>query len=364
MKHFIWIKLAVLLLLALAFATCEDPSGSETDEEKAKEALTPEKVEEIVSSSTLVTKSDAHADNIYAAALNPAGTRLVTGGQGGDAKLWNAETATELATLGIGGAGATRIHSFAFNQDGTILAGGAALARVYLWDGSGNRITTLGTGNGIGAGEVIHSLVFNADGTKLYAGGEQRKIYSWRTDDFASPGTIVNSTVYTVGGNAGSFEEISLSRDGSRLLGVIRPLTGFSKVVIWNEATGAEIISFDVHGKVYSAVFLEDESKIVTVSGTGDLGIWDASTGNKILDSRKAGERFYDSFPFFSDNFLFTGSQGGKLQVWKIGDLTLFYDVPGTHTETIRDIVVQGNKIITVGDDERIVFRILGESIF
>src|SRR5262249_5332266 len=71
-----------------------------------------------------------HTGFVYSAAFSPDGTRVVTAGSDGTAKVWDARTGAELLTL-KGHTGF--VMSAAFSPDGTrvVTAGSDGTARIY-----------------------------------------------------------------------------------------------------------------------------------------------------------------------------------------------------------------------------------------
>jgi WD40 repeat protein len=114
-----------------------------------------------------------HADCLYAADVNNAGTILATAGYDQAIKLWDVKTGTELRTLnGHNGA----IFDLAFHPSGKFLASASGDFTVKLWDvATGKRLDTR---NEPTKGQ--NTVCFSPDGKWLAAGGIDNRIRVWR----------------------------------------------------------------------------------------------------------------------------------------------------------------------------------------
>jgi TPR repeat protein len=72
-----------------------------------------------------------HADAVYSAAYSPDGTRIVTASADKTARIWDAQTGTQLAVLSGHG---DRAHSAVYSPDGTRIATASDDKTARIWD--------------------------------------------------------------------------------------------------------------------------------------------------------------------------------------------------------------------------------------
>jgi hypothetical protein len=160
-----------------------------------------------------------HGGSVNSAAFSPDGSRVVTAADDNTARLWDAMTATALATLS--GHNDT-VTSAAFSPDGSRVVTASYDKTARLWDATrGAAIATLS-----GHGDKVSSAAFSPDGTRV----------------------------------------VTTSFDNTARL--------------WDAATGAAIATLSGHkDKVWSAAFSPDGTRVVTASIDYTARLWDAKTG-------------------------------------------------------------------------------------
>jgi WD40 repeat protein len=112
-------------------------------------------------------------DTVYNMAFSADGTRLATGDNNGNLRLWDTATRQQIDNLRTGPDDPVR--AVAFSPDGTRLAS-TSLNTVRLWDtSSGDQIGDPLTGhNGL-----VFSVAFSPDGTRLVSAGEDATVRIW-----------------------------------------------------------------------------------------------------------------------------------------------------------------------------------------
>ena len=159
------------------------------------------------------------------------------------------------------------LRSMALSPDGTILASGARLGTVRLWDASNlTLITTLEEDRFDGG---VGAVAFSRDGRTL-ASGSYRGIKLWDVLTQRHIATLAEDRF------DGGVRALVFSRDGRTLASG----TGNGGVVLWDVQTRQIITTLDGHtGTVVSVVFSRDGTTLATGSsrhlGDSTLLLWD-----------------------------------------------------------------------------------------
>ena len=233
-----------------------------------------------------------HTERRENVVYSPDGTLLASGGNGGDLRLWDANTGTPLHTL-IG-------HSAAFSPDGTTIAGGG-VPKIGLWDADSGELKTAFTAHT----STINSIVFSPDGTTIASGSSDNTVRLW---DAAS-----NEHKATLTGHTNSVDSVAFSPDGTLLAsggwdGAIRlwdPVTGVLKV---------ELLSADI--VVRSLAFSPDGTLLASGGWDGTIRLWDPITG--VLKAELPGHKgWINSVAFSPDGTTLTsGGWDGTIRLW------------------------------------------------
>ncbi len=114
-----------------------------------------------------------HADEVYSGSFSPDGRKLATSGGGGhSAKLWDAATGRELATLE---GHAHTVWSVAFSPDGQRITSGSQDRTIKLWDVATRREL----GAFAGHGSMINAVIFSPDGKRLVSCSDDQTVRLW-----------------------------------------------------------------------------------------------------------------------------------------------------------------------------------------
>jgi WD40 repeat protein len=74
---------------------------------------------------------NGHTGNVYSVNCSPDGTRIVSGGNDGTIRIWDADTFEEILVLR---GHESYVHSVCFSPDGTMLASGSGDGTIRIWD--------------------------------------------------------------------------------------------------------------------------------------------------------------------------------------------------------------------------------------
>src|SRR5947209_717973 len=191
-----------------------------------------------------------HPAIVQSLAFSPDGTRLVTAGQDGTVRVWDADTGRE---VGFYAGHAERVSAVAYSPDGKWVASGGADPEIKIWDpATGKDVKSLK-----GHTEFLTGLAFSPDGKYLAAvGGDRRlRIYDVKA------GTVKHD----LPGHNLLIHGVAYSRDGKSVATV-----GGDRVLrIWEAATGAAKLgaSPNFRGSLFCVAFAPD-GQTVAVGGS------------------------------------------------------------------------------------------------
>ncbi|MGH6736643.1 MAG: PQQ-binding-like beta-propeller repeat protein [Methyloceanibacter sp.] len=258
-----------------------------------------------------VLKSD---DNpIYDGDFSPDGKRVVTSSRDKVVTLWDAATAQPIRTV-KGGSDKVRPIYSPDGQSILVTTTGyqdtdPIMQLLAATSGETLQIVRFGGYNSLSA-----TPVFSGDGSRLAAGFKDGAVYAWRTDP-ASPERVLagdgktETIAFSPDGKrvlAGAFDsvamfdaatgrrlytlpdswgEASFSPDGGRVLTRHR-----KKSSIWDSASGKLVVALQDDRLMDFARFSPDGQRVLTIFYDHKPVLWDAVTGERLLELDYAGE--------------------------------------------------------------------------
>jgi WD40 repeat protein/serine/threonine protein kinase len=243
-----------------------------------------------------------HKGSVAAVAFSADGQQLVTGGNDGTARVWNATSGQELLCL-MGHC--RQVTSVAFAPDGKWLVTGSTDDTTRVWDAVRGREIRLLQDPTTGP---VWAVAVMPDGKRVVTGNEDGTARIW---DAASGHQLLTlrgptplpvfgvSLVGLLGlpqgrapllaaavlypgstGHTGRVWSVAVSSDGRRLL----TGSGDGTARVWDTATGRELLTPLQHDCEVTAVAISADGQfLVTECGIyGEVTLWDATTGREL----------------------------------------------------------------------------------
>lgn len=295
-----------------------------------------------------------HEGEVWSAVFSPDGSRIVTAGNDGTVKIWDASTGRVILTL-KGSAYGTTWYA-AFSQDGKLLATAGADRIARIWDATsgeelrllsghreevyhiefsrdGSRLATVSpdgtakiwdakTGQALltlnqGDDAIPHWVVFSPDGSRIAVANTQGSSEGWASIWDATTGQML----LTLPRQNGYVNSVDFSPDGSHIVTTSDDQTAR----IWDASNGKELLTF--YGQTINltnAAYSPDGRRIVTAIGNSQARVWDAATGQELLTL--AGHRTdLTNVAFsFDGSRIVTASRDGTARVWNVSPSSEF----------------------------------------
>jgi WD40 repeat protein/serine/threonine protein kinase len=259
-------------------------------------------------SAELVT-IQAHDRGVNTLAFSPDGLHIVSGGEEGDVKIWNAASGTEVATLPQHGrtepasdARLVGVISVAWSPDGKRLASAPADAPIHVWDTDSNALVATLRGH---EGGTL-AVAWHPASRRLASSGQDATVVVWDTVD--------GSEKLVLRGHTGGVTAIVWSPDGTRLATASRD----ERVKVWDTATGNEVLSIsELDGAARRLAWSSDGRRLAAGAYNGSVSILDPADGRKVTVLRgHSGGNSSVAWEPHGDRLLSGGSYARTIKLW------------------------------------------------
>jgi WD40 repeat protein/tRNA A-37 threonylcarbamoyl transferase component Bud32 len=227
-----------------------------------------------------------HTKLISALAFAPDGKTLVTAGGDGTARLWDSATG---AALGVLWEETNSLSTVTFSPDGRFVAAGTARlptgkrfpstryappadgmsSHITLYDLSGQKILRTFDAHADG----VYSLQFSTDGKTLASGGRDGAVNFWNWNSGVLQHAVTNSI--------GPVYGISFSPKNRGLATTAwQPTSANADLQILNSKTGQALHQFDEPGQAVCLAYSPDGSTLATAGTDHLISLWDVASGH------------------------------------------------------------------------------------
>ncbi len=262
-----------------------------------------------------------HTDQLTDVAFSPDGTRLATSSADGSVRIWDITPAgaSDWFTLA---AHQGPIYLFDLTADGKYLATASSDGVAKVWDlASGRELLAITNHGG-----PLYGVAISPDGTLLATAGDDNIAKIWKLR--LSPGAATVELLHTLSGHIKSWlvnhkfpglTSVAFSPDGTKL--ATGGVDGVAK--IWEVSTGQELLSIQTNPDRLGIVRLAFSPDGLLLATTNDAPyelakIWDAASGKEI--SAFSGQRyirFISGIAISPDGErVATSSANGSLKIW------------------------------------------------
>jgi WD40 repeat protein/sterol desaturase/sphingolipid hydroxylase (fatty acid hydroxylase superfamily) len=261
-----------------------------------------------------------HKGAVRSVALSADSLRLVSGGEDGVVKVWNAATGEETLTFTEP---TKAVTSVALSADGKHIVAGGQDGTVRVWDATTSDLLTC-----TGHTAPVLSVAVSADGQRVVSGAADGTARVWNTG--------WSQQEQTLGGHTGAVLGVALSADGSRVVSA-----HWALAKVWDVESERETTVLKGHSDLVTSVAVSvDGKRIITGSEDGTARIWDPSGKQAIVC---AGHKAAIASVAVSANGqrVVTGSKDRTVKVWDSSG-HLEFTLRG-HTEAVTSVAISAN---------------------
>jgi len=294
---------------------------------------------------------EGHTGEVFAVALTPDGSKLITGSSDKTLVIWDAQSSQPLQTLkGHNGA----VNALSLNATGNLLVSGGADASVRVWQlETGREIGQFHMGPGAiecvainpqsnlvaSCGfdktarvwdlhsklqqvysqhiNTVYGVAFSPDAEHLATSSADNTVRIWDINQ--------GKCIMTLSGHKNTVRSVAFSPDGQWLA------TGSldRSIKIWNAQTGQLQHTLWGHTDIVRhVVFSPDGRALASASRDGTVRVWNATTGGLLTELKGHSDGLWHCAFSGNGRWLASASADQTARVWDIGYLKLGGTLP------------------------------------
>ena len=281
---------------------------------------------------TAPLRLEGHSDSVESARFSPGGERVVTASLDRTARLWDAATGRLEATLTHDG----DVLGVAVSGDGRRVLTGSADNFARVWDAaSGALVTKLEGHQG-----WVKAVAFAPGGRRAATASHDRTARIWDVRSGAGLRRLEGHEDWVVA--------VAFSPDGKRLVTASDDGTGR----VWNAVSGAQLAVLPHAAGVVAASFSADGERVLTASDDRTARIWDGRAGSP-LAVLEGHESEVTAAAFSPDGRrVVTASDDRSVRIWDAATGRQLARLPG-HQGAVTGVSFEpgGQRVVTASDD-------------
>jgi WD40 repeat protein/tRNA A-37 threonylcarbamoyl transferase component Bud32 len=254
--------------------------------------------------SGLRTLVGPHFGVVTALAYSPDGTRLVSAGQHGTVKVWDADEGRVVLNLDETNGHEGHVLGAAFSPDGKGIATAGADRTVRLWDAATGAPGPVLRGHDA----EVAAVAFSPDGRRLATAGRDRVVKLW---DVAT-----GEPMLTLQGHQAAVTAVVFSPDG-RFLATAGEHPDMAPR-LWDAETGEAIRTLPGHlVNVNGLAFSPDGRHLASAGNDGVVFIWNVETGQTAGELSPERRRMVRCVAYSPDGqWLASGGLDQSVRIW------------------------------------------------
>jgi len=271
--------------------------------------------------------------------LSPDGKRVFAAGVKSGIQAWNLESGADDVAFWVG----DWVESVAIDPTGSKLVTGTRGGAIQLWDvNTGEQLMTLQKGKkpySWDLTEIGCSVTWSSNGRRIASGGKTIQVWD----------SITGERLMILRGHTDKVRDVAFSPDSKRIVSGSVDKT----VKIWDASTGEELMTLAGHtGEVYSVAFSRNSKKIV--SGSGTIKIWNAKTGENLLTIYGGKDNTFLSVMFSPDGQqIVSGGLDSSVILWDATNGAEITSLRG-HDQSVTSVAFSpdGKRVISGSYDQ------------
>ena len=249
-----------------------------------------------------------HGKGVAAVAFSPDGKYVVSGGEDGTARVWEADTGKEIARMTHDDDRFEVVFSVAFSADGKYVVSGSIYYDIIVWEAA--------------TGREIRRIINHGEMTSVALSPDGNYVASGNTDDTARVWEVTTGKEVARMTYGGDVLAVAFSPDGQYVVSSGCEKYDISNICtegtarVWEASTGKEITRMIYDGHVTSLAFSPDGQYVLLGFRDGMASLWDASTGKETVGI--AHDAAVTSAVFSPDGkYVVSGSWDNTARVWE-----------------------------------------------